>query len=100
MAKSRFRTFDVFQKTVEEARIRTSSGGLVTLISGCIIFWLVLLELYDWRRIVVRDQLIVDRTRGTPAEEETLIAGERLDIRMNITFPRIPCASMAFAGVG
>jgi hypothetical protein len=65
MAKSRFRTFDVFQKTVEEARIRTASGGLVTLISAAVIFWLVVLEVWDWRRIVVRNELVVDNTRST-----------------------------------
>ena len=64
MGKSRFRTFDAFQKTVEEARIRTASGGLVTLISACIIFWLLILEIWDWRRIVVRNELVVDHTRG------------------------------------
>jgi len=65
MGKSRFRTFDAFQKTAEEARIRTSSGGLVTIVSICIIFWLVVLELWDWRRVLVRDELIVDASRGT-----------------------------------
>jgi endoplasmic reticulum-Golgi intermediate compartment protein 3 len=64
MGKSRFRAFDAFQKTVEEARIRTASGGLVTLAAACIIFWLLVLETWDWRRIVVRDELVVDKTRG------------------------------------
>jgi len=107
MAKSRFRTFDVFQKTVEEARIRTASGGLVTLVSAAIIFWLLVLEVWDWRRIVVRNELVVDSTRGinllslpfTPlfyviwVLGHRLIAGERLQIHLNITFPHIPCSS-------
>jgi hypothetical protein len=71
MGKGRFRTFDAFQKTVEEARIRTASGGLVTLISAAIIFWLVILEVWDWRRIVVRNELIVDKTRGSPSLDIT-----------------------------
>ena len=66
MGKSRFRTFDAFQKTVEEARIKTASGGLVTLISAAIIFWLLILEVWDWRRIVVRNELVVDKDRGAP----------------------------------
>ena len=65
MGKSRFRAFDAFQKTVEEAKIRTASGGLVTIVSACIIFWLLVLEIWDWRRIVVRNELIVDHTRGS-----------------------------------
>ena len=74
MGKSRFRAFDAFQKTVEEARIRTASGGLVTLVSACIIFWLVVLEVWDWRRIVVRNELIVDKTRGTVVAGTVLIS--------------------------
>ena len=66
MGKSRFRTFDAFQKTVEEARIRTASGGLVTLVSACIIISLLILEIWDWRRIIIRNELIVDNTRGAP----------------------------------
>jgi len=64
MGKGRFRAFDAFQKTVEEARIKTASGGLVTLVSACIIFLLVILEVWDWRRVVIRNELIVDKTRG------------------------------------
>ena len=37
----------------------------MTLISAMIIFWLLVLEVWDWRRIVVRNELIVDRSRGT-----------------------------------
>jgi endoplasmic reticulum-Golgi intermediate compartment protein 3 len=71
MGKSRFRTFDVFSKTVEEARIRTATGGLVTIVSAAIIFWLVVLEVWDWRRIVVRNELVVDKERGSVILEHT-----------------------------
>ena len=96
MGKSRFRTFDAFQKTVEEARIKTASGGLVTLVSACIIFWLLVLEIWDWRRIVVRNELVVDKDRGAhpPPPTSVLSLGERLHIRLNMTFPHLPCASM------
>lgn len=95
MGKGRFRTFDAFQKTVEEARIRTASGGIVTLVSSCIIFWLIVLEAWDWRRIVVRNELVVDRSRGSPYNPfNTDNLGERLDIGMNITFPHMPCSSL------
>jgi endoplasmic reticulum-Golgi intermediate compartment protein 3 len=70
MGKGRFRAFDAFQKTVEEARIKTASGGLVTLVSACIIFWLVILEVWDWRRVVIRNELIVDKTRGTGSSSQ------------------------------
>ena len=64
-AKSRFTRLDAFTKTVEDARIRTTSGGIVTIASLLIVFYLVLGEWSDYRRIVVHPELIVDKGRGT-----------------------------------
>jgi len=79
-AKSRFTRLDAFTKTVEDARIRTTSGGIVTLCSLLLIFYLVWGEWAEWRRIEVHPELIVDKGRG-----------EKMEIHMNITFPRVPC---------
>jgi len=79
-AKSRFTRLDAFTKTVEDARVRTTSGGLVTITSLIIILYLVWSEWADYRRVVVRPELIVDKGRG-----------EKMEIHMNISFPRIPC---------
>jgi hypothetical protein len=62
--KSRFTRLDAFAKTVEDARVRTTSGGVVTLASLLIIFWLVWGEWADYRRVVVLPELIVDKSRG------------------------------------
>ncbi|KAI1006014.1 Uncharacterized protein K3495_g2214 [Podosphaera aphanis] len=78
--KSRFTRLDAFTKTVDEARIRTTSGGIVTIASLLIVFWLAWGEWCDYRRIVVSPELIVDKGRG-----------EKMEIYLNITFPRIPC---------
>ncbi|KAF1819366.1 DUF1692-domain-containing protein [Dissoconium aciculare CBS 342.82] len=78
--KSRFTRLDAFTKTVEDARIRTTSGGVVTLVSFVVILFLVWGEWVDYRKIVVHPELIVDKGRG-----------EKMEIHMNITFPRIPC---------
>jgi endoplasmic reticulum-Golgi intermediate compartment protein 3 len=78
--KGRFTRLDAFTKTVEDARVRTASGGVVTIASLLLIFWLVWGEWADYRRIVIRPELIVDKGRG-----------ERMEIHMNITFPRMPC---------
>ncbi|TKA58258.1 hypothetical protein B0A49_11786 [Cryomyces minteri] len=79
-AKSRFTKLDAFTKTVEDARVRTTSGGIVTITSLVLIIWLVWGEWADYRRIVVHPELIVDKGRG-----------EKMEIHMNISFPRIPC---------
>jgi hypothetical protein len=78
--KQRFTRLDAFTKTVEDARVRTTSGGIVTLSSLLIILWLVWGEWADYRRVVVKPELIVDKGRG-----------EKMEIHMNITFPRVPC---------
>jgi hypothetical protein len=80
MAKSRFTRLDAFTKTVEDARIRTTSGGVVTLTSLVIILWLVWGEWADYTRVTIRPELIVDKGRG-----------EKMEISMNITFPKVPC---------
>jgi len=79
-AKSRFTRLDAFTKTVEDARVRTTSGGIITLTSLALILYLVMGEWRDFRRITVAPELVVDKGRG-----------EKMEIHMNITFPRMPC---------
>ncbi len=63
-AKSRFTRLDAFTKTVEDARIRTTSGGVVTIVSLLVVFYLVWGEWSDYRRIEVHPELVVDKGRG------------------------------------
>ncbi|RPB00824.1 DUF1692-domain-containing protein [Choiromyces venosus 120613-1] len=77
---SRLTRLDAFTKTVEDARVRTTSGGIVTLVSLCVVFILVIGEFREYRRIQVLPELVVDKTRG-----------EQLPINLNITFPHVPC---------
>ena len=62
--KSRFTRLDAFAKTVEDARVRTTSGGIVTITSLLVILYLVWGEWLDYRRIVVQPELVVDKSRG------------------------------------
>lgn len=64
-AKSRFTRLDAFAKTVEDARIRTTSGGIITLASLLVILWLVWGEWVEYTRVVVLPELVVDKSRGT-----------------------------------
>ena len=79
-AKSRFTRLDAFTKTVDEARIRTTSGGTLTMLSLILIVYLVIGEWSAYRRVTITPSLIVDATRG-----------EKMEIHMNISFPRVPC---------
>lgn len=74
-------SFDAFAKTVEDARIKTASGGLVTIVSLALIMWLTISEWIDYRHVEHRPSLIVDKDRG-----------QRMEINVNISFPHIPCA--------
>jgi hypothetical protein len=62
--KSRFTRLDAFAKTVEDARIRTTSGGIITIASLLVVLWLVWGEWIDYRRVVVLPELVVDKSRG------------------------------------
>lgn len=63
-AKSRFTRLDAFTKTVEDARIRTTSGGIVTIVSLIVVLYLAWGEWADYRRTVIHPELIVDKGRG------------------------------------
>ena len=76
--------FDVFTKIAPDVRIRTSSGGLITVISLILMFVLVTAEYFSYSKIIVRPELIVDKSRG-----------ERMTIHLNITFPNIPCSLLS-----
>lgn len=76
----RFHKLDAFAKTIEDARVRTASGGIVTVFSFVVIFFLIVTEWRDYRTIVLRPELVVDKGRG-----------DQMEIHMNISFPRIPC---------
>jgi hypothetical protein len=65
---------------MDDVRIRTNVGALITLISLTLIAFLTLGELIDYRTVHEQTTLVVDRSRG-----------EKLTIGLNITFPRVPC---------
>lgn len=67
-------------QTVEDARVRTTSGGVVTIAALLLILYLVWGEWADYRRITVHPELVVDKGRG-----------EKMEIHLNVSFPRVPC---------
>ena len=75
------RKFDAFSKISPDAQIRTSSGGLITVLSFALITVLVFAEFISYRTVIVQPELVVDKTRA-----------ERMNIHLNISFPRVPCS--------
>jgi hypothetical protein len=65
---------------MDDVRVRTNAGALITLVSFTLIAFLTLGELVDYRKVHEHTSLVVDKSRG-----------EKLTIGMNITFPRVPC---------
>ena len=52
----------------------------MTLIAAAIIISFTTIEFFDYRRVNVDTSIVVDRSRG-----------EKLTVKMNVTFPRVPC---------
>lgn len=77
-------SFDAFAKTVEDAKIKTRSGGFITL--GCILTLLVLIfnEWSEFNEISIWPELAVDRDSNT-----------KLDLNLDVTFPDLPCDLMS-----
>lgn len=77
-------SFDAFSKTVDEARIRTASGGFITI--GCLLtlLMLILSEWNQFNQVTIRPELVVDRDRAL-----------KLDLNLDVTFPHLPCDVMS-----
>jgi len=73
--------FDAYAKTLDDFRIRTTSGGFVTIISSLIIFLLFILELKYYLTIDVVQVLFVDTSRQ-----------EKMNITIDLKFPVLPCS--------
>jgi len=75
-----FKGVDAFGKTMEDVKVKTRTGGLLTMASAVIIIAFTLVEFIDYRRIHTDTSIIVDRSRG-----------EKLNVVFNVTFPKVPC---------
>ncbi|GMM55863.1 Erv46 protein [Maudiozyma humilis] len=78
--RSKFLQLDAFTKTEEDVRVRTNSGGIITI--ACMLATLVLLfkEYSQLTEVVTKSQLYVDRD-----------ADAKLALNFDITFPHVSC---------
>jgi len=72
--------FDAYPKTLEDFRIKTLSGGTITVISAIVMILLFATQIQDYLTPGVEEQLFVDTTRGS-----------KLKINVDIIFPKIGC---------
>ncbi|CCH42207.1 Endoplasmic reticulum-Golgi intermediate compartment protein 3 [Wickerhamomyces ciferrii] len=77
-------SFDAFSKTVEDARVKTTSGGLITVTCILTLFSLIINEWRQFNEITIDPELVVDRDRNL-----------KLDINLDVTFPDLPCDIMS-----
>ncbi|KAG9119862.1 hypothetical protein FRC07_004899, partial [Ceratobasidium sp. 392] len=75
-----FKGLDGFGKTLEDVKVRTRTGAYLTMLSATIIIVFTLIEFIDYRRVTIDSSILVDTSRG-----------EWMSVKMNITFPRVPC---------
>ncbi|WFD35099.1 ER-derived vesicles protein erv46 [Malassezia cuniculi] len=74
------RGFDAFGRTMDDVRIRTNVGAILTFVSAMLIAALTMSEFADYLRVRNEPWLEVDYSRQ-----------EKLEVNLNITFPRVPC---------
>ncbi|KAJ7486008.1 endoplasmic reticulum-derived transport vesicle ERV46 [Mycena galericulata] len=71
---------DAFGKTTDDVKVKTRTGALLTIVAAAIILAFTTMEFFDYRRVTIDTSIVVDKSRG-----------ERLTVKMNVTFPRVPC---------
>ena len=85
---STIKKLDVYPKTLDDFKEKTGSGAVVSIVSCCVIFLLVVSELRAYLTPTTVDHLFVDTTRG-----------QRIRVNLNITFPNMPCSGMSLVAM-
>ncbi|CAF4833638.1 unnamed protein product, partial [Rotaria sp. Silwood1] len=78
---TQLKRFDAYAKTLDDFRVRTTSGGLVTILSTFIIVILFYLQLQYYLTTDIEQVLFVDTSRQ-----------EKMNITIDIRFPVLPCS--------
>ncbi|KAI9188195.1 ER-derived vesicles protein erv46 [Blastocladiella emersonii ATCC 22665] len=79
-----FRQLDAYAKTLDDFRIRTKTGGIVTLVSAFVIALLLVSEWIDYMTPTKHTRLMVETGRKA-----------KMDIYFNLTIPKVPCVTLS-----
>uniref|UniRef100_A0A914V828 Endoplasmic reticulum-Golgi intermediate compartment protein 3 n=1 Tax=Plectus sambesii TaxID=2011161 RepID=A0A914V828_9BILA len=78
---TRIRQLDAYTKPLDDFRVKTLSGGAVTLVSAVVILTLFVSELQLFLSTNIVEELFVDSTSGD----------DRVDIQFDVVFHKMPC---------
>ncbi|CAJ0935614.1 unnamed protein product, partial [Mesorhabditis belari] len=78
---TRLRDFDAYTKPLDDFRVKTLTGGAVTVLAGITIIILAISETTSFLRTDVAEQLFVDSTTSD----------QRVHVNFDITFQKLPC---------
>ncbi|CAF0721813.1 unnamed protein product [Brachionus calyciflorus] len=81
---TKLRHFDAYPKPLEDFRIKTLSGAIITSITTILV---IVLFIYEWKSYVTIDvdqELFVDLTRN-----------QKLTINLDLTFPHLHCSLLS-----
>ena len=78
--------FDAYAKPLEDFRVRTKAGGVLTVVSSLVMFFLFSSEIRDYLQPEMKEELFVDTSRTG-----------KLKINLDISFHGISCD---FLGLG
>lgn len=81
---TRLRHFDAYPKPLEDFRIKTLSGAIITTLTTITV---IILFIYEWKSYITTDvhqELFVDLTRH-----------QKLTINLNMTFLHLPCSLLS-----
>ena len=80
MSSGQLKRFDAYAKTLDDFRIRTTTGGFVTIFTFLVISCLLLIELKSFFTIDLVQVLFVDTSRQ-----------EKMNISLDIHLSHLPC---------
>lgn len=80
----KLRRFDVFSKTQDDFRVRTTGGAIVSILSVTLIVLLFVSEVMFYLATDVNNELYVDTARG-----------QKIRINLDMVFPAIGCAYLS-----